>query len=343
LIKSDARAILRRVVPATDVATWRELVEEARWAPSPHNIQPWRLRPGPDGTAVLVCPPDRLLPDTDADGIFISVGLGCFVEALVVAAAARGLALEAERTGAAPGGSEPVLRLSLGAGGADRLGAELLRMRRTSRLPYDGRPVEGELLRELADIAANYGHELNASSDRELVDWAVHLNRETLFFDMASPIARHEVGHWLRFSDSEAERRRDGFSPSALGFPGWLLRLFFRRHGLLELPVLRRIVRLLYGRTMRGTRTIAWLRGPFATVEDGLAAGRMLMRLWLTMTQAGVQLHPFGSIITNPKANALLQERIGREGATPWLIMRLGYSAEPPRSLRLETDELLLA
>jgi hypothetical protein len=26
----------------------------------------------------------------------------------------------------------------------------------------------------------------------------------------------------------------------------------------------------------------------------------------------------------------------------PWLIMRLGYSAEPPRSHRLRTDELLV-
>ena len=25
--------------------TWPDLLELARWAPSPHNIQPWRLRP----------------------------------------------------------------------------------------------------------------------------------------------------------------------------------------------------------------------------------------------------------------------------------------------------------
>jgi hypothetical protein len=173
------------------------------------------------------------------------------------------------------------------------------------------------------------------------VDWLVDLNRDTLFLDMADDGARAEVGHWLRFSAGEARARRDGFSPAALGFPGWLLRLFFEHHRLLELPVLRQAARALYARTMRGTRTVAWLRGAFSTTDEALVAGRMLMRLWLTMTRDGVHLHPFGSIVTNPVANARLQARLGEGDGTLWLVMRLGRSAEPPRSLRMDVDELL--
>ena len=226
-------------------------------------------------------------------------------------------------------------------GGADRLPAELLHRRRTSRLPYDGVPVDDGLIAELESEARAGGQEWHSSSDPELVRWVVGLNRDTLFLDMADPVARHEVGGWLRFSSAEAARRRDGFSPDALGFPGWLLRLFFHHHRLLELPVVRGCARALYGRTMRGTSTVAWLRGPFETIEDGVAAGRVLMRLWLTMTRAGVHLHPFGSIVTNRIANTRLQQRIGPGDGTLWLVMRLGRSAEPPRSHRLETDELL--
>jgi len=68
----------------------------------------------------------------------------------------------------------------------------------------------------------------------------------------------------------------------------------------------------------------------------------MLTRLWLTMTRHGVVLRPFGSVITNPRANALLQARIPTAKGTLWLVFRAGYSAEPPRSYRLETDEVLL-
>lgn len=322
---------------------WLELLDDARWAPSPHNIQPWQLRIHDQATAELHCPPERLLPDTDPAGLFTSVGIGCFVECLAVAAAARSFELVTTVTGAPPGGHDAVLALRLADGEPDALDAGLLHRRRTSRLPYDGRPVPTDLLEELDEVAGTYGHGWFASSDRELVEWMVELNRETLFLDMADPVARTEVGRWLRFGAADAERRADGFSPAQLGFPGWLLRLFFRRHRLFALPGVRHLAHALYGRTMRGTRTVAWLRGPFATLEDGLAAGRMLMRLWLTMTRDGVQLHPFGSIITNAEANARLQERIGAGEGTLWLAMRMGYSEEPPRSHRREAHELLVA
>jgi hypothetical protein len=277
----------------------------------------------------------------DPDVVFTACGIGCFVEALAIAAAGQGLGLRAETTGARPGSVAPVVTLELVDGGKDELPVGLLRRRRTSRLPYDGTPIGSGLLEELAGVARAGGHEWRSSSDPELVRWVVDLNRETLFLDLADPVARGEVGGWLRFSAAEAERRRDGFSPDALGFPGWLLRLFFRHHALLELPVVRPCARALYGRKTRGASTVAWLRGAFDTVEDGIAAGRVLMRLWLTMTRDGVQLHPFGSIVTNRIANGRLQQRIGPGEGTLWLIMRLGHSAEAPRSHRRESHELV--
>jgi hypothetical protein len=59
------------------------------------------------------------------------------------------------------------------------------------------------------------------------------------------------------------------------------------------------------------------------------------------MTREGVQLHPFGSVVTNRTANARLQGRIAPGEGTLWLIMRLGRSAEPPRSHRREVDDLV--
>ena len=327
--------------PADCRALWRELLEHARWAPSPHNIQPWLLRCLDDGTAEISIPGDRLLPDTDPGGRFTGSGVGCLVEALAVAARAHGLGVTATPTGREPGDLEPVVVLALEPADEQADERELLRARRTSRLPFDRSPVEESLLDELAALSAAAGHTWRSSSDPDLVRWIVELNRETLFLDMADPVARAEVGHWLRFSNREAAQRRDGFSPEALGFPGWLLRLFFQRHALLELPGIRGGARYLYGRATGGTRTIAWLRGPFQTFADGVAAGRLLMRLWLTMTREGIRLHPFGSVVTNATANARLQSRIEPGEGTLWLVMRLGRSAEPPRSHRREVDDLL--
>ncbi|MGH3071216.1 MAG: hypothetical protein ACRDNB_02960, partial [Gaiellaceae bacterium] len=77
-------------------AVWTELVEDARFAPSPHNTQPWRVRPRSATEADLEVPVARLLPVEDPEGRFLTAGVGIFLEALDVAAAARGLALRYE-------------------------------------------------------------------------------------------------------------------------------------------------------------------------------------------------------------------------------------------------------
>jgi hypothetical protein len=95
---------------------------------------------------------------------------------------------------------------------------------------------------------------------------------------------------------------------------------------------------------MRGTSTIAWFVGPFDNPEDWTRSGRLLARLWLTLTREGLHLHPFGSIITNEPAHERLRARLEHDpsqGAL-WFIMRLGASTEPPRSARLRRDDILI-
>jgi hypothetical protein len=327
---------------------WRELLEDARWAPSAHNTQPWKLRIIEEREAELLYDPERLLPDTDPTGRFMALTLGVFVESIVVASAARGYDLAVGYDGRqldphAPG---PTLLATLRLVHYPRdepLDRELLLERRTSRIRYDDRPVDDELLEELRELAAEYGHAFSWSSEAGLVRNTVALNEETLFSDLNDTVTRSEIGRWLRFSAAEAAQRRDGLTPAALGFPGLLLRVAFRAHGLLELPGIRGISRKLYRRTMRGTRTVGWLSGPFESPAECFTAGRMLLRFWLTLTREGAQLHPFGSVITNSNAYARLHELVGppTTGAL-WLVARLGYSVEPPRSSRLEVAELIV-
>jgi hypothetical protein len=325
---------------------WNDLIEVARWTPSPHNMQPWKLRVASAVEAELLYDPARLLPETDSDGAFMTVALGMFVETLAIAAHEQGRELEVEIIGDVQPratGLQTLGRLRLVEQSVpDALSTRLVLDRRTSRVPYDGRPVEAAVRDELAGIATGYAHRLEWSSEPELVRWLLELNRETLFFDLTDPVARREVGAWLRFSAAEAAARRDGFSPAALGFPGWLLRAYFSAARAFELPGPRHAVRRLYDRTMRGTTTVGWLSGPWEERDDWIAAGRMLARLWLTMTKHGLVLHPFGSVITNAGANAQLRSRIEAPHGTLWLVFRAGHSMVPPRSYRLELPEVLI-
>src|ERR671930_1204620 len=125
--------------------SWTDLIDLARWAPSPHNIQTWKVRPLSDRRAELLYDPERTLPATDPGGAFTKAGLGVFAEILAVAAAATGRSLEIDWTAFELDSRAPapgrVASLRLTDGGSDSLDASLIPRRRTSRLPYDGRPV----------------------------------------------------------------------------------------------------------------------------------------------------------------------------------------------------------
>src|SRR3954468_7636186 len=57
---------VRRAELARDnFARWRDIGHLARLAPTPHNTQPFRLRPLDSGTAEIVALPERFLPEED--------------------------------------------------------------------------------------------------------------------------------------------------------------------------------------------------------------------------------------------------------------------------------------
>jgi nitroreductase len=317
---------------------WSDLVEDARRAPSPHNTQPWLVEAVDDTHARVYSRADRLLPVEDPDYRFLTGGIGIFVEALRVAAAARGLELRDELVGPA-GPDALVARVELRRGEPRTDDLRLLLRRRTSRLPYDGRPAPQKALDDLARIAAGFGHVFRSSTDPEFVRWVVELNAATLFYDLAEDDRRKEIRHWTRTSERAARAHADGFSPRCMGFPGWLIRAFFDHHRAVR-PVVP-LIRRLYLRQLAGTATVGWIAGPWSTPREWYDAGRMLLRLWLAATGRGLVLQPFGSVITNPTAHARLDERLEPSGDPVWLLLRLGYSAEPPESARLPVERVL--
>jgi hypothetical protein len=317
---------------------WSDLLEDARRAPSPHNTQAWLLDVVDETHANVYSPADRLLPIEDPEHRFLTATIGIFVEALRVAAAARGLDVSDELVGpAAPDALVARVELRGGQPRADDL--RLLLRRRTSRLPYDGRPAPPDALEDLARVAAGFGHAFTASTDPSFVDWVVDLNAATLFYDLAEDDRRSEIRSWTHTSERAAQARGDGFSPRALGFPGWLIRLFFDHHRAVR--PLEPLVRRIYLRQMQGTATVGWIAGPWSTPREWYDAGRMFLRFWLAATSRGLVLQPFGSVITNPTAHARLDERIEQTGEPVWLLLRLGYSAEPPLSARLPVERLI--
>lgn len=328
---------------------WRDILAYARWAPSPHNTQHWKFRLIDETHAVLLYDPSRLLPVEDGNGQFMAAGFGIILEMMSIAAAPHGLELKTtlldvplDATKTSP---QPFANLELVARTTpEPLDRELILHRRTSRLPYNDTAVPQPVLDELAKVAAAFGNQLESSNSPKEVKFILDLNADTMFLDLRDRATRDEIGLWVRYSMQQAKRTGDGLAAFAMLFPGWMMTLFFKHNWVFQIPGIHGLCKWVYTKSMRGTKTVAWISGKFVEQADCVNAGRMLARLWLTMTEHGIYLHPFGSVITNQRSHKTMADHFANPNRRDplWLLVRLGHSDSPPRAMRLELDDILV-
>src|ERR1700732_4929617 len=88
---------------------WCTLLETAIQTPSPHNVQPWRIRLVSEREAELLIDGKRTLPKEDSTGSFIPSAMGMFVEAIALLAPPQGFSLVYQLTHPAEWYAETIL------------------------------------------------------------------------------------------------------------------------------------------------------------------------------------------------------------------------------------------
>ncbi|MFM7757394.1 MAG: hypothetical protein ACKO6J_00520 [Crocinitomicaceae bacterium] len=329
--------------------SWTELVEYARWCPNVHNLQPHKLKIISETEAELYYDPTRLLPVGDPNAIFVTVAMGIFVEHLSIAASPYGNkviiteVLDSITTSAKTNTLFAKLKI-LSTTDKEEINRELILKRRTSRLHFNGEELEKDTLYKIKKQAEFFENEFFSSSDKDFVDFVVDLNQQTLFEDLESKADRDELNNLFRYTEEEAKTKKDGLWSKCMGFSGSLMKSVFVHHEKWEKGLRKKILKGYYKSSFKGTKTICWLGGKFENTNDWLQCGRMLARNWLLLTQAGAYLHPFGSLITNPSAYKKINEKFTQPSKNKkiWMVFRAGYSAEPTRSYRLSTEEIII-
>jgi len=305
-------------------------LSHALLAPNPHNLQPWQVALEGADALTLWHDPARRLPETDPFDRQITIGLGCFLEQMAIAASAMGQAVDLTLY---PGGADgPVARAVFSAGAtADPLAAHIL-SRRSCKEPFADRAVSDTLVRELADFGDIYTDTATVTALRSLT-W------DAWMVEAMTPRTMQESVDLMRFGKAEIEANPDGID---LGGP------FLE--GLMLMGVLTRAAQgdpdssgfkqgvEIYRDMLLATPAYAALTTQGNTRTDQIDAGRRWLRLNLAATGLGLSVHPVSQALQEyPEMAphyAAAHDLLAEQGQTVQMLGRLGYGPVTPRTPR---------
>ncbi|MBV0911102.1 Acg family FMN-binding oxidoreductase [Anianabacter salinae] len=314
-------------------------------APNPHNRQPWLADLSEDGIITLHVDPDRLLPQTDPFNRQITIGLGCFLELLRMAAAEDGyraeIALFPQGSSAVDLDMRPVARIALTPNAAiarDPLFA-LAPVRRSNKEPFDvNRTVAPEMLAQIGPPVRN-GTRFGGTVDpAEVNEWRT-LTHEALRIEVGTPHTFQESVDLFRIGRREVDANPDGIDFSGPMFEAMHLTGMFSREAAADPTSLayKAGMDAVFANTDTAMGHV-WLVTADNSRETQIATGADWLRVNLAATSLGLGFQPLSQALQEFPEMAepyrLVHERLAPAGGTVQMLSRIGYGpvvANSPR------------
>ncbi|MDX8347515.1 twin-arginine translocation pathway signal protein [Cognatiyoonia sp. IB215446] len=314
----------------------RRALSYAILAPNPHNQQPWLVDLSIPDKVVLHVNRTRLLPHTDPLNRQITIGLGCFLELMVMAAAEDGYAVDLE---VFPEGADitalddrPVaiatFRQESGTT-PDPLFAHVMQ-RRSNKEPFDTtRKVEPETLAAI-QTAARHGSRIAGDVSDSGIAALRKITTDALIVEIETPHAFKESVDLFRIGKAEIEANPDGIDFSGPMFETLGALGLMTREGTLD-PTSTMFAQgkaavLENAQTAMGH---LWQTTTGNTRFDQIDAGRDWVRLNLAATAFGVGMQPLSQALQEypemASHYAQIHQMLAQEGETVQMLCRLGY------------------
>lgn len=348
-------------LPATASAPWRlgeapadarlDALRHAILAPNPHNRQPWLMRLVGADEVVVSCDLDRRLPETDPFDRQIVIGFGGFLELARIAAAERGLRVEAALF---PEGEpqprldgRPIASLRFVPDAStprDPLFAQIP-ARRSTKEPYDlARAVTGEALGAVAG-ATGEGARTEGTADRDRVAALRAIALQAGAIEASTARTHKESVDLMRIGHREIDANPDGIDLDgplieSLRLAGGISREQMLDPGSTAFKAGMDRNLAVYG----SVPAYLWIKTAGNSRVDQLAAGRAYVRANLMATALGLSMHPASQALQEfpemREAHAAIHRLLADgTGERVQMLARIGYGPSVPPSPRwpLET------
>lgn len=338
LTRTPTKALAPWDTATTYTEPRRRALAHALLAPNPHNRQPWLIELKGDDTVILHRDDTRELPMTDPYNRQIFIGLGCFIEQMIIAASTDGYTIDLSLF--PEGETGPVAYATFKKGGTPNPLAAQIQRRHCNKKPYEDRQIDQTTAADLSAHATIITDPTQTALLRDLTWQAfnVELNTERTL---------RESVDLMRIGKAEINANPDGIELSGTFFDA------ARQFGLITeaslmdtksatfAPVLEG-----YRKTFAATPAFAVVTTPTNTRHNQIEAGRRWLRLHLKVTEGGLGLHPVSQALQEyPEMAAhyeTVHDMLATQGETVQMLGRLGYGPDAPRTPRWALETRML-
>jgi hypothetical protein len=312
----------------------KNALSHAILAPNPHNRQPWMIRLDGDDGLTLFFDTDKQLPHTDPFDRQLTIGLGCFLELMRMAANADGYEVDVtlfpEGEDEAGLDTRPIAKATFTQATTvrDPLFEHVLN-RRSNKEPYDtARAVPADTLARILQVARQ--SDLGGSIDTDDIAYWRALTTKALQLEIDTPRTYQESVDLFRIGKAEINANPDGIDFSGVMFESLALVGVMTRESLLDTNSTgyQEGLKAVLANTETAMGHV-WMVTQGNARADQIAAGSDWLRINLACTAEGLGFQPLSQALQEYPEMAQIygetHQRLAPGGGTVQMLARIGY------------------
>ena len=312
----------------------REILYLASLAPSGHNTQPWFVRYLEPYHWIIGNDRSKWLPAVDPTQRETILSIGAFIQNLEYAASSFGYACDWKLL-ATTNQDDLVMEVKLSKKASiNKFDITKITRRRTVRSDFLNDLLKQEDITYLVDSEPEFIHYLpNTSKESKFIDeQTIVANRLQSYRDPA----QQELANWIRFSNKDVEKYRDGLTTASMeieGISGWVVRNFYGKDNVMKKDFRELSIEKVQKQVSESAGWIL-ITSKDNSVEVLLETGRRMQRLFLKVREKSIAIHPMTQILEESLINQKINQSISISDNVQF-ILRTGYLKKYPEAVTL--------
>jgi len=318
-----------------------QIIYYSSLAGNSHNTQPWYVEIVNDSLLYLKADFSRKLHivDPDARGLFIS--LGAFMENLDLAAGSLGYKADIEIT-AQHKTDSTVAVIHLSKSPTSGYDLNQIKNRRTLRTPFHNTEISKDHLNKLIDD--NNSEIFYFSSSSEEGKYIAEQTLAAYTQQAKDDQAKQELANWMRFSNSDVEKYRDGLTTSGMGitgFGGFFVRNFYKPEDSMKDSFIKTGIDKTKEQKENCGGWLVIIQNEDSP-ERWIKTGRLYEKLNLTCRDLMIGFHPMNQMIEEDNFEKNANGHLSLPGVIQF-VARIGYvdGYPPANSVRRSVKEII--